>query len=155
MSYALNPWKVSPRMPPNHPPAIVVDSIACAPFLLVWYPMQPGTTGDALSRRLPSPRALMDGLCGGRSGSQAGAGSFRHMAPYASTLSDLLPTRGAPGAVAHRGLRVSRRQYSGLTLVDQHSANSARHHLNLHFTDPPSTKTPIRFTPPAPARLAG
>ena len=119
------------------------------------HPMRLGTTGDALSRRLPSPRALLDGLCEGRSGSQAGTGSCRHMAAYASTLSHLWPRRGAPGAVAHRGLRLPPRQHSGLTLVDQHSANSARHHLNLHFTDPPSTKTPIQFIPPAPARLAG
>ena len=117
--------------------------------------MRLGTTGDSLSRRLPSPRALIDSFCLGRRGSQAGAGSRRQMAAYASTLTHLWPTRGAPEAVAHRGLRVPRRQHSGLTLVDQHSANSARHHLNLHFTDPPSTKTPIQFIPPAPARLAG
>ena len=113
------------------------------------HPMRLGTTGDALSRRLPSPRASIDSFCWGRSGNQAGAGSCRHMAAHASILTHLWPRRGAPGAVAHRGLRVSRRQYSGLTLVDQHSANSARHHLNLHFTDPPPLRLQSNlFRPP-------
>ena len=35
------------------------------------HPMRLDTTGDSLSRRLPSPRALIDSFCWGRRGNQA------------------------------------------------------------------------------------